>query len=283
MSSFFPTLPEQLATDPEMIAEHRRMALDSIRQTIRMSEIRCVPFDELLGRIEHLWDEPCAGEIVYRACSEELSDNQFYALAESVRRLADAVDLLPGGQKASPDRAIKRMLARMPAKIASPVAEQWLEHKRKFRRDIAYSILRQCGLTVASGPRLLEVFNRTGDQECLKLIARFPDAIGDIDVSPILEKIDEDYWRMHLVQAALIARKTPALSLAESHPYEFLHAIGRLKDATVLPKLRDLFQKHSDDLKFISLYAWVLGQIAAREELLKLKAHFDTLATVPEL
>jgi hypothetical protein len=46
----------------------------------------------LLKRIEHLWDEHYAGEIVYRTCSEEFSDNQYYALAESIRRLADAVE-----------------------------------------------------------------------------------------------------------------------------------------------------------------------------------------------
>jgi hypothetical protein len=277
MNSFFPTLPQQFANDPEMIAEHRRMALDAIHRTIRLSEIRCVPFDELLNKIEHLWDDPCAGEIVYRACNEDFSDNQYYALAESVRRLADAVDLLPSGQKASPDRAIKRMLARMPAQIAAPVAEQWLEHRRKFRRDLAYRVLREGGLTAASGPGLLDVFGRTGDQECLKLIARFPEAVGDMDVSSIVKQIDNDYWRMRLVQAAIVAKNIHAMSLAESHPFEFLHAIGRLKDATVLPKLRVLFRKHSDDLRFISLYAWVLGQIAANEELLALKAHIERL------
>lgn len=275
MSTPFPSLPKNFANDPEMVAAHRAMAIEAINRTIRMSEIRCVPFDELLMRIEHLWDDPHAGEIAYRVCNEELSDNQYYALAESIRRLADEVDLLPSAQKSSPDRAIKRMLASMPAKVAAPVAEQWLEHKRKFRREVAYRVLRECGLTAASGPRLLDVFGRTGDQECLKLVARFPVAIGNMDVPSILEKIDEDYWRMRLVQAAIISNKTGAMALADSYPHEFLHAIGRLKDATVLPKLRDLFEKHSQELRFISLYAWVLGQIGAQNELLTLKAHVE--------
>ena len=215
MSMNFPSLPERFANDPEMVAEHRRQALEAINRTIQMSEIRCVPFDDLLARIEHLWDDPQADQIVYRACKEKFSENQCYALAELIRRLADAVDLLPSEQKPSLDRAIKRMLADMPADIAAPVAEQWLEHKRKFRREIAYRVLRECGLTATSGTRLLDVFNRTGDQECLRLLARFPVAIENMDIPPILEKMDEYYWRMRLVQAALISNNTSAMVLAD--------------------------------------------------------------------
>jgi len=269
--------PEELANNPEIVAEYRRIAIFEIDRTISLSEIRCLPFDNLLERIERLWEDSQAGEIVYRACEEELSDNQYYALAESIRRLADAIDLLPSAQKASPDRAIKRMLARMPAQIAAPVAEQWLEHKRKFRREVAYRVLRECGLTAASGPHLLDVFSRTGDQECLKLIARHPIAIGDLDMAPLLDKVDEYYWRMRLVQATLISDKAKASALADSHPREFLHSVGRLKDATLMAKLRELFEKHSEDLGFLSLYAWALGQLGAHVELAKLKNHVEKL------
>lgn len=251
--------------------------LEAIDRTIRMSEIRCAPFDELLVRIEHLWDDPYAKEIVYRISNEKLSDNQYYALAESTRRLADAVDLLPSAQKAWPDRAIKRLLANMPAKVAVTVAERWLDHKRKFRREMAYRVLRGCGLSAESGVRLLEVFNRTGDQECLRLIARFPVATANVDVQSILEKIDDCYWRMRLVEAALGWEKDKAMALADSYPYEFLRAIGRLKDRASLPKLIELFTKNSHDLKFVSLYAWVLGQLDAKDELLVLKAHVQKL------
>lgn len=277
MSRWHFPLPEELANNPEIVAQHRRMAIDEIGRTISMSEIRCLPFDDLLKRIERLWEDRQAGEIVYRACEEKFSDNQFYALVEFIRRLANAVDLLPSAQKASPDRAIKRMLARMPAEIAAPVAEQWLEHKRKFRRELAYQVLRECGLTTASGPRLLDIFSRTGDQECLKLIARHPIAVGDLNIPSLLGKVDEDYWRMRLVQAALISDKAKAMALADLHPREFSHAIGRLKDTTFTPKLRELFEKHSEDLNFMSLYAWVLGQLGAHVELAELKKHVEKL------
>ena len=71
--------------------------------------------------------------------------------------------------------------------------------------------------------------------------------------------------------------KPKAKVLADTYPSEFLHAIGRLKDATLRPKMRELFDKHSDDLKFLSLYAWVLGQLRASEQLAALKAHVENL------
>jgi hypothetical protein len=253
------------------------MAISEIKQTISMSEVRCLPFDELLRRIERLWEDPQASEIVYRACEENLSHNQLHALAESVRRLANAVDLLPSAHKASPDRAVKRMLARMPAEIAAPVAEQWLEHRRKFRRDIAYSVLRACGLTATSGVRLLETFNRTGDQECLKLIARNPVAIGDLNVPALIARTEDEYWQMRLVQAALVANRSKAMPLAESHPREFLHSVGRLKDMTLIPTIRQIFRQHSHDLQLLSLYAWVLGQLSEREVLEQLRIHVESL------
>jgi hypothetical protein len=277
MASVRFSLPEELANNPEIVTQHRAMIIDDINRTISMSEVRCLPFDELLSRIERLWEDTQASEISYRVCEETLSHNQFYALAESVQRLAKATDLLPSAYKASLDRAIRRMLARMPAEIAAPVAQQWLEHKRKLRREIAYGILRECGLTAASGPYLVSVFDRTGDQECLKLIARHPVAVGNLDIVPLLDKLEEAYWRMRLVQAAIISNKRKWMTLAESHPREFVHAVGRLRDVTLMSKLCELFKRHSENLDFLSLYGWALGQLGARTELAELKAHIEKL------
>ena len=53
--------------------------------------------------------------------------------------------------------------------------------------------------------------------------------------------------------------------------------LAALKDATPRPKMRELFDKHSDDLKFFSLYAWVLGQLRASEQQAALKAYVENL------
>lgn len=264
-------LPKEFSDNLVVVEAHRRMMLDKIDQTIRMAEVRCLPFDVLLKRIEHLWDCEAAGEVVYRACSEPFSHNQMLALAESARRLADAIDDLPSSLKAKSDRAVKRILSRMSAEIASPIVVPWLDHDRKLRREIAYRVLRDTGLSAEFGPRLLDIFGRSGDQECLKLLARNPAALAAVNFQTVLEKIEEEYWRMRVVQSVLLIEPERGRSLSARNPHEFVWAVGRLKDASLLPDLRRLLEVHASDLNFISIYAWCLGQLGATEDLAELR------------
>jgi len=78
-----------------------------------------------------------------------------------------------------------------------------------------------------------------------------------------LSDVSLSHGRYSILTSRIIkpTHKPKVMALADTYPSEFLHAIGRLKDATLRPKMRELFDKHSDDLKFLSLYAWVLGQL----------------------
>ena len=82
---------------------------------------------------------------------------------------------------------------------------------------------------------------------------------------------------MRLVQAALISDKAKAMALLIYIRANFHMLSGELKDTTFTPKLRELFEKHSEDLNFMSLYAWVLGQLGAHVELAELKKHVEKL------
>ncbi len=257
----------ELLNDPGLAEELRRAQLVELDRTIRLADVRCISFDELLSRIERLWEDEEASEIVYRASTEEFGYDQFCAIARSVRRLADAVDRMPSPSKARIDRAMKRILARMPGEIATLIVLPWLEHKRKFRREIAHAVLRKAGLDPQSGVALVAIFQRTGDQGCLKLLARNPSALAVSDAKQVLDLLDEEYWRMRALEALLVAGDERAILLCARYPREFVWAVGRQKDATLLTVLRSLLDAHAQDLAFVSLYAWALGQIGARDEL----------------
>jgi hypothetical protein len=271
MSRWDDQLPEDLRRRPDIVAARRQLQLQEIDRTIRLADVRCIPFESLLNRIEKLWKDEAASEIVFRVCEEPLSHNQLHALAQSVKFLADAVDCLPSASKTTIDRAVRRMVARMPPEIAAPIAEPWLEHKRKFRREIAYRILRESGVPAAYGPRLLAVFQRNGDQECLKLLARNPSALVAAGGVAIAKLADEEYWRMRIIQSLLIADIDGGMSASAAYPREFVWAAGRQKDPALLPAMRSLFDTSADDLSFVSLYAWALGQIGARDELYRVR------------
>jgi hypothetical protein len=76
----------------------------------------------------------------------------------------------------------------MPADIAAPIAEPWLEHKHKFRREMAYRIFRGAGVPPEFDPRLLAAFKKNGDQQCLELVARYPAAVAATDHTVLAEK-----------------------------------------------------------------------------------------------
>lgn len=275
MSRF--SIPPELADDPQAVALHRRWLFQEIEQTLALAEIRSLSFDELLNRIENLTEVSGFSEIVFHVCECELSINQAYALAESVRRLAETVDQLPSVSKQTFDRAIRRILSRLPAEVVWPIAVPWLEHKRKFRREIAYATLRQTGIDEKAGSRLLEVFEKTGDQTALELIARNPPATRSLDVQYIMPLLKEQYWRMRLVEAVLMDDEPRAVVLAAEFPREFVHAVGRKKQKRLLPRLKELFDLQHDNIDFLSIYAWSLGQIGALEEIRRLREHIDQM------
>ena len=69
------------------------------------------------------------------------------------------------------------------------------------------------------------------------------------------------------------------MSLSLAYPREFVWAVGRQKDAGLLPVLRHLFNMNPDDLDFVSAYVWALGQIGAREELSRVRQLVFGMAT----
>lgn len=278
MSRFL--IPSRFANDPELVALRRQMLIDEIDRTLSLAEIRSLPFEELLNGIEHLPTVSNSAEIVLRACEYEYSPNQAYSLAESVRRLAETVDRLPGRRKPTYDRAIMRILSRLPADVAWPVVDPWLDHKRKFRREAAYAVLRRTGVDGRVGSRLLEVFENTGDQTALELIARNPPSTSTLDVNLVLPLFDDEYWRMRLVEAVLIDNEPKALALASDFPREFTHAVGRQKQKRLLPELKKLFTQQPENLDFLSIYAWTLGQVGALDEIGSLRAHIERMKSL---
>jgi len=266
-----------LTSSPEIAAAHRESQFAELARTLDMAEIRCISFDQLLTRIEKLWDDESASQIVYRACQESFSDNQILALAESVRRLAYAAEDLPSSARSKALSAVKQILARMPMHIAGPIAEPWLTHKYKFRRELAYRIFRGTGVAAEVGPMLLAAFHRSGDQECLQLIARSPAAVAAVDVADLLALIEDDYWRMRIMEALLKTKGATGVSFRSLYPYEFAWAVGRNKDTALLPILVSLFDNHSNDLDFLSIYVWALGQLGAQDHLSRVRAYVRSL------
>ena len=136
---------------------------------------------------------------------------------------------------------------------------------------MAYQIFRRAGVPAEFGARLLEAFQKTGDQECLQLIARNPDATAATDALTVAELIDDEYWRARVIQSLLIADPEKGRASSAGYPREFVGAVGRQRDSSLLPIMRDLYATYSHDLEFLSLYVWALGRLGARQELAEIR------------
>jgi hypothetical protein len=177
---------------------------------------------------------------------------------QAIKHLVKAADQLPPTQKTKAFNAVRRILSRMPADIAAPIAEPWLEHKHKFRREMAYRIFRGAGVPAEFGPRLLAAFKKNGDQQCLDLVARYPATVVANNTKVVAESITDRYWRMRVIQSLLISDAERGVSLSSAYPREFVWASGRQRDVTLLPILRGLFEANPGDLDFLSIYVWAL-------------------------
>ena len=80
------------------------------------------------------------------------------------------------------------------------------------------------------------------------------------------------------MEALLIADTDKALSLRVEYSHGFVWAAGRRKDASLMPVIRGLFESNSEDLPFVHVYVWALGQIDAKDELARVRSLVTALS-----
>jgi hypothetical protein len=85
------------------------------------------------------------------------------------------------------------------------------------------------------------------------------------------------------MEALLVHKPFVALALARRYPFEFAHAVGRTGDKSFRDPLCDLLQTNFGDLEFLSIYAYALGKIGAKEELESLKTLIPEARDFPDV
>jgi hypothetical protein len=101
--------------------------------------------------------------------------------------------------------------------------------------------------------------------------------VAAVDAVNLLALIEDDYWRMRIIEALLKTGEATGISFGSLYPYEFAWAVGRNKDTVLLPVLASLFDNHSNDLDFLSIYVWALGQLGAQDHLFRVRAYVRRL------
>ncbi len=248
-----------------------QMKLGKLNRTIQYARLRCLSPDEITDRIAKLDEGDDVNDYVHRLSEIGLADSELERLVDAMNGLAQRSENAPSKLKAKLDRTLLRLVRLLPSNLANRFAEPFVDHRRKARRQWAYSELREKHISQTIAVKLLKVFHETGDQEALQLIARNPERVPEIGADVLLENLDEEYWRTRVVEALLLHDRQTALSFSHQYPFEFAHAAGRIEDTSLLSPLCELFEHNRDDLEFISIYAYALGKLRGKDQLQSLE------------
>ena len=243
------------------------MSLAKLSRTIQFAHLRCLSPTEIIYRIAGLDLDPRVTDYVHRISELELTGTELEHLVDAMKILANKSEHSPSKVKAKIDRILLRLVRLLPPDLGNNFAEPFVDHRLKPRRTWAYSSLRQKPISKAMAIKLANVFRERGDQDALKLIARNPKRVADVGGEFLLANIDEEYWRARVMEGLLSHERPTALLMAERYPFEFAHAAGRCGDYSLVSRLTDLFSANQDDLDSISIYAFALGKLGAKEEL----------------
>lgn len=253
------------------------MALDDVKCAIRMAEVRAQPFNSLLDRLSNILEDPDREQIIYHLGEIELDAAEADALARKVEELSSSWEQLPSRKKARADAILARLIRALPDRYGSALALTFLTHRRKKRREGAYKFLRTREIPVELARDLVVLAETTDDQELLHLIARNPAIVAATDERYLLERIEDSYWRMRVVEALLLQEPDRAVALAVDYPIQFIHAVGRREAAQHLPLISELFVANRADPDVLGIYAWALGRIGNLELLREVRAAMEDL------
>ena len=241
--------------------------LNQLHRTIEYAGLRCLSPAEIIGKILDITPGDDRSDYVNRLLELKLNRPELRILEAAITTLAKRSENAPSALKKKLERVVLRLARILPSKLAIPFVEPYIDHCYKNRRGWAYKVLRTKRIPKGMATKLVDVFRRTGEEEALELIVRHPECVPEVDPEFLLKNIGEKYWRGRVMEALLVHKRAAALALAARYPFEFAHAVGRTADKTLRVPLRELLQANLCDLEFLSIYAYALGKIRAKEEL----------------
>ena len=242
------------------------MSIQELTRTIEFAKLRCLDFDCLTEKLLAS-GENIDTSIVNRLKEMTLSGTENKRLAEACDELSERARTGPASFREKVDRTINRILRILPNEISYPFAIEYLNDSLKRRRAWAYTAMRGKELSPKLLPDLVEVFDRRKDQEALQLIARNPQLVIVLDPVFLLSNLTDQYWKARTIEALLQNDRDAGLRVAEKYPIEFAHAVGRLRDKSLLKPLSALFEPNAMSISFLSIYSYALGRLGALDEL----------------
>lgn len=253
-------------------------SLVSARKTLDLAKVRCLSFKEKLRRLKRGVDEEYFDELAFAVGELERGKRQNTELAGIVANLAKKSAHLRSSERARLDRCVGKLLRLLPFDFARPIVLDLLLDPLKQRRRIALKGIRSEEIDDHFVQFLWKRFRETGDDHLLKVILGRPIPLDSLDLHQLIDRFDEDYWKMRVIEATLKADRSRGTEFATSHPLPFIWACGRLEDKRMISEVVDCLSSAPDKVALIGITAWALGKLRAIAELTKLEAFLNRLS-----
>jgi hypothetical protein len=174
----------------------------------------------------------------------------------------------PGRDAQSIDRLLHRLLHRI--EPARPLAGTCVESNRRARRQAGWRYFRRYGCDAAVEAVLGEQLGRNPLPELVRVATRAPDVLRQVPLTPLLERIDEFYWRGRVIETLLgAAADADVLPLAACWPAEVIFGIRRAGRRDLVPLVARLLEEHPEDPDVISGAIQTFGIFGQTEEMLR--------------
>lgn len=244
-----------------------QLVLQQLEQTIEYAKFRCMPTSELIQKLS----EYEAGDFTYnyfgRLNEIELSNDDYSLLIYSVDKLISKYKNLPTKDKTKFENFIRRLIVYLPSHLTHKYFDIFINSTRKTGRKIAYTSICNNLLTKTQINLLFELYLDKKEEEALKAIVYSSVRLELENIIPILEKTDEEYWKARLIENLIINQQEEVSKIYTMYPFEFVHAVGRIGNKKYISMIKELFEKNKNDLEFLSIYAYTLGKLSAKNEL----------------
>lgn len=159
----------------------------------------------------------------------------------------------PGPDAVVVDRAIRRLLHRLPEPVGRSVALTSVRSSRRARRSAAWKFYRVHGLNDKSRNILVGQFQADQDHdEYVKLVAGDHALVLRVGVDAILPIAPNRYWRTQVIEAALSCAQQDGDRFRLSHPAEWLWAVSRRSDGAMVPSVLALLTEYQDDVDVVN-------------------------------
>jgi len=201
-------------------------------------------------------------------------------IIQIVGLLIKQIEALPSNEKQKFDRYLSKILTILHTEVVTPIAVEFVQHKRKYRRLIGLKILNQKDLNLEIISILLNQYKIRRDQEIINTIARSKSAssLHIKELVFLLKEASDAYWKCRIIEHLLKKgiSKLTTVDLASRYPMESIRAIGRIRKKEYLEYIIPSAKEFITDSKKIGLVIWALGKIGAKKELEKLERKIFT-------